>query len=236
MRFGPARVRHIPIICFIAASALAGSPVARAQDSPPVANSAQARPLYARHMNEFGAWGSYAVNSPDVYGSQAHVGFGAAGFRYGRVISASRHRVIEYTFDVLPAEVIHEYTYAPCTFQSGGRTIATHCITGYQTVYAGGIAPFGWKFNFLPEHRLQPFAALVGGMIGSVARIPSDVPGGALFNFTAEWQVGFERFNASRDRAWIVGYKLEHISDAFRTSVNPGVDLNVIFVGYSFFR
>lgn len=187
-------------------------------------------------MNEFGAWGSYAVNSPDLYGSRAHGDFGALGFRYGRVLSASRHRVIEYTFDLLPAEVIHEYTYAPCRLQSGGQTISTHCITGYQTVYAGGIAPFGWKFNFLPEHRIQPFAALVGGMIGSVARIPTDVPGGALFNFTAEWQLGFERFNASRDRAWVVGYKMEHISDAFRTSVNPGIDLNVIFVGYSFFK
>jgi hypothetical protein len=187
-------------------------------------------------MNEFGVWGSYAVNSPDVYGSRAHGGFGALGFRYGRVLSASKHRVIEYTFDVLPAEVIHEYSYAPCTIQSGGQSFATHCVTGYQTVYAGGIAPFGWKFDFRPQSRLEPFAGLVGGMIGSVARIPTDVPGGALFNFTAEWQLGFERFNASRNRAWIVGYKLEHISDAFRTSVNPGIDLNVVFVGYSFFR
>ncbi|HEX5424111.1 MAG TPA: acyloxyacyl hydrolase [Candidatus Acidoferrales bacterium] len=238
MTFARAGVRHFLIISVIAAIGAVVPPAALAQDSSQT--SAQSTPppppVFARHMSEFGAWGSYAVNSPDLYGSRAHGDFGALGFRYGRVLSASRHRVIEYTFDVLPAEVIHEYTYAPCTFQSGGQTISTHCITGYQTVYAGGIAPFGWKFNFLPEHRIQPFAALVGGMIGSVARIPTDVPGGALFNFTAEWQLGFERFNASRDRAWIVGYKLEHISDAFRTSVNPGIDLNVIFVGYSFFR
>ncbi len=231
-----AGVRRILIVSLIAAGALAGSPVLRAQDSSHSTETAQTSRVFARHLSEFGVWGSYAINSPDVYGSRAHGDFGALGFRYGRVLSASRHRTIEYTFDVLPAEVMHEYAYAPCTIQSGGQTKATHCITGYQTIYAGGIAPFGWKFNFLPQHRLQPFAALVGGMIGSVARIPSDVPGGALFNFTAEWQLGIERFNPSRDRAWIVGYKLEHISDAFRTSVNPGIDLNVVFFGYSFFR
>lgn len=244
MKVAPTGPRHILALSFVAAAALAlavpsaasAQDSSQTQDTPQTQTPAQTAPVFAQHLNEFGVWGSVAVNSPDVYGSRAHGDFGALGFRYARVLSASRHRVLEYTFDVLPAEVIHEYTYAPCTFQSGSQTIATHCITGYQTVYAGGIAPFGWKFNFLPQHRLQPFAGLVGGMIGSVARIPTDVPGGALFNFTAEWQLGFERFNASRDRAWIVGYKLEHISDAFRTSVNPGIDLNVVFVGYSFFK
>ena len=187
-------------------------------------------------MNEFGAWGAYAVNSPDVYGSRAHGDFGALGFRYGRIVSSTRHRVIEYTFDVVPVEVIHQLSYLPCTIQSGGQTIASHCASGHETVYGGGITPLGWKFNFLPHKRLQPFAALGGGIIGTTARVPTDIPGGALFNFTADWQIGFERFNASRDRAWVFGYKLEHISDAFRTSVNPGIDLNVIFVGYSFFK
>jgi hypothetical protein len=236
MTLPPAGARHT-IACFLlAAAALMICPALRAQDSASQASTAAPAPEFPQRMNEFGVWGSYAVNSPDVYGSRAHGGFGALGFRYGRVLSASRRRVIEYTFDVLPAEVVHEYSYAPCVIQSGGQTIATHCVTGHQTVYAGGIAPFGWKFNFRPQHRFQPFAGLVGGMIGSVARVPTDIPGGALFNFTAEWQLGFEWFNASHDRAWTVGYKLEHISDAFRTSVNPGIDLNVIFVGYSFFR
>lgn len=203
---------------------LTTSPVAGGQDTRP------------QPLNEFGVWGSYSVNSPDVYGSRAHGRFGALGFRYGRVVSASRHRVIEYTLDVLPVEVMHQLSYAPCTIESGGTLVNTHCINGHETVYAGGIAPLGCKFNFFPQRRFQVFAALSGGLIASTARIPTDIPGGTLFNFTAEWQLGFQRYNASRNRMWIVGYKLEHISNAFRTSVNPGIDLNVIFVGYSFFR
>jgi Lipid A 3-O-deacylase (PagL) len=199
------------------------SPAACGQESHP-----------AEPPNELGVWGSVSVNSPDVYGSRAHGDFGALGFRYGRIISASRRRVIEYTIDVLPAEAMHQPSYMPCVF-SGGKAVS-YCVNGHETVYGGGIAPLGWKFNFRPQRRLQPFAALSGGWIATVERIPTDIPGEALFNFTAEWQLGFQRFNVSRKRAWIAGYKLEHISDAFRTSVNPGIDLNVLFIGYSFFK
>lgn len=222
---------HSTAILIALTASLGISRAARCQES---STSPPART--EQRLNEFGAWGAYAVNSPDVYGSRAHGEFGALGFRYGRVVSATRHRVIEYTFDVVPVEVIHQPSYAPCTFESGGQTISTHCISGHETVYGGGITPLGWKFNFLPERRLQVFAALGGGIIATTTRVPTDIPGGAIFNFTAEWQVGFERFNAPRNRAWIFGYKLEHISDAFRTNVNPGIDLNVIFVGYSFFK
>lgn len=213
--------------------AFAFGPVALCQDSAGAQDTAHAA---TQPPNEFGILGSVSVNSPDLYGSRAHGDFGALAFRYGRVLSATRHRVIEYTLDVVPAEVLHEYSYVPCMFQSGGLTIATHCTNGYQNVYAGGLTPFGWKFSFLPRHQLQPVAALEGGMVFSTARIPTDIPGGALFNFTATWQLGFQRFNSSRTRAWIFGYKMQHISDAFRTSLNPGIDLNVLFLGYSFFK
>ena len=32
------------------------------------------------------------------------------------------------------------------------------------------------------------------------------------------------------------GYRFQHISNAYRSSLNPGMDANVIFVGYSFFK
>lgn len=222
---------HSAAILLALITSLAVSRDARCQEASTAPST-----LPEQHLNEFGVWGAYAVNSPDIYGSRAHGDFGAAGFRYGRIVSATRHRVIEYTFDVVPVEVIHQLSYAPCTFESGGQTISTHCISGHETVYGGGITPLGWKFNFLPQRRWQVFAALSGGIIATTARVPTDIPGGAVFNFTADWQIGFERFNTSRNRAWILGYKLEHISDAFRTRVNPGIDLNVIFVGYSFFK
>jgi Lipid A 3-O-deacylase (PagL) len=220
-------IRSALALVFPLVAMLALPPIARCQDSTHIPN---------QPPNEFGVLGSISVNSPDLYGSRAHGQFGSVGLRYARVLSSSRHRVIEYTLDVLPAEVMHELSYSPCLVVSGGTIVGSHCAAGHQTVYGGGVSPFGWKFNFFPQRRFQPFAALVGGLVFSTARIPTDVPGGALFNFTAEWQLGFERFNASRKRAWIFGYKMQHISDAFRTSVNPGVDLNVLFLGYSFFK
>ena len=47
---------------------------------------------------------------------------------------------------------------------------------------------------------------------------------------------GFQRYNSSRTRAWMFGYKYQHISNAYRGEINPGVDLNTIFVGYSFYK
>jgi Lipid A 3-O-deacylase (PagL) len=220
---GRSRAAFISALFLIIFAGLFISPCAGGQEAHP-----------EEPLNEWGLWGSLSVNSPDVYGSRAHGDFGALGFRYGRVISASRRRVIEYMVDVLPAEAMHQPSYAPCVF-SGGKAVS-YCATGQETVYGGGIAPLGWKFTFRPQRRLQPFAALSGGLIATVQRIPTDIPGEALVNFTAEWQLGFLRFNASRTRVWMAGYKLEHISDAFRTSVNPGIDLNLLFIGYSFFK
>lgn len=44
------------------------------------------------------------------------------------------------------------------------------------------------------------------------------------------------QFNAQHTRAWMVGYKLQHISNADRTDVNFGVDNNIFFFGYSIFK
>ena len=92
------------------------------------------------------------------------------------------------------------------------------------------------KVNFLRSRRFQPFWATSEGFVASVEPIPLNVHNSTLFNFDFDLQVGFQVFNASRSRAWMLGYKFKHISNGYRTSENPGVDLNVLFVGYSFFK
>ncbi len=109
-------------------------------------------------------------------------------------------------------------------------------MDGHQVVYGGGLSPFGWKFSLRPAHRWQPFGALNTGFVMSERAILEDVARAIRFNFTFDFQMGVGRFNASGTRAWIFGYKLQHISNAFRSYVNPGVDLDMIFVGYSFFK
>jgi len=56
------------------------------------------------------------------------------------------------------------------------------------------------------------------------------------FNFTFDFQAGVERFNSSGTRAWSFVAKVQHISNASRSSVNPGANIVMFSVGYSFFK
>ncbi len=197
-------------------------PLARAQQFPP--------------NNEFGVWGAYSVNSPDVYTSQGHIQFGVAAFRYGRLLHKSPFYTVEYTVDVEPVEVSRANVYESCEVLYHGVVQPGSCAIGKQWIYAGGLSPFGWKLNFRPQRQWQPFAACSGGFVMSQKAIPEDIPKATRFNFTGEIQLGVEHFNRKRTRAWIFSYKLQHISNGFRSSVNPGVDLNMLAVGYSFFK
>jgi hypothetical protein len=186
--------------------------------------------------NEFGAWAAYSANSPDVYTSQGHIQFGVAAFRYGRLLVKARSYSVEYTVDVEPVEVARANIYEPCTILYQGVVQPGSCPIGKQWIYGGGLSPFGWKFNFRPTRQWQPFAACSGGFVMSRKAIPEDIPQATRFNFTGAIQLGMEHFNRRRTRAWIFSYKLQHISNGFRSSVNPGVDLNMLSVGYSFFK
>lgn len=221
-RFHLARHFRVAGFFFGAACSVLVAPLLHAQESQP--------------KNEFGVWGSYSANSPDVWGSRGHVQFGALAFRYARLIHSTENVNIEYTVDVEPVEVTREDHYATCESGSGGLVVIYSCIQGKQEVYGGGVSPFGWKFNMRPASQWQPFGALSGGFVMSETAIPIDIPGATRFNFTFDFQVGVERLNSAHTRAWTFGYKLQHISNGFRSSINPGVDLNMLFVGYSFFK
>jgi hypothetical protein len=195
---------------------------ARAQQFPP--------------NNEFGVWAAYSANSPDVYTSQGHTQFGVAAFRYGRLLHESPSYTVEYTVDVEPVEMSRANVYQSCMLFFHGVVQSGFCASGKQWIYAGGLSPFGFKFNFRPKRQWQPFAAFSGGFVMSQKPIPEDIPKATRFNFTGDIQVGMEHFNRQRTRAWIFSYKLQHISNGFRSSVNPGVDLNMLAVGYSFFK
>lgn len=216
-----AAARCCVILVAACASAFA-APLVRAQQFP--AN------------NEFGVWGAYSANSPDVYTSQGHIQSGVAAFRYGRLLVKKPSYTVEYTVDVAPAEVSRANVYESCEVLYQGVAQAGYCAIGKQWIYGGGLSPFGWKFNFRPRRQWQPFAACSGGFVMSQKAIPEDIPKATRFNFTGEIQVGVERFNRKRTRAWIFSYKLQHVSNGFRSSVNPGVDLNMLAVGYSFFK
>jgi len=190
-------------------------------------------PLYPPG-NEFGVWGGYSVGNAHAIGITSDRQIGLLGFRYGRTLYDKPSTSLQYTLDVIPLEIVTQPTYVPCGTPS---RLGFICTSGRETVYGGGINPVGLKMNFRRQHKFQPFIASTAGFVASVRPVPVDVmPLGTQFNFTFDFQAGLEVFNRSRQRSWKLGYRFQHISNAYRHTYNPGVDAHEFYFAYSFFK
>jgi hypothetical protein len=185
--------------------------------------------------SEFGVWGGYSLGNPHMIGVTSNRQLGVLGLRYGHLIFDTHPVSLEYTLDIVPVEILRQPSFIACNTNPNNFPTG-FCQTGRESVYGGGINPLGLKLNFLRDKNLQPFAASTAGFVASVRPIPVDIPGGTQFNFTFDFQAGFQLYNSEHSHSWTLGYKYQHISNAYRHSFNPGVDLNMIFVGYSFYR
>lgn len=185
--------------------------------------------------NEFGIWGGYSFDSPHVFGVSSNRRLGLLALRYGRAIHSWQNISLEYTVDIFPLVLVDQPTVMTI-YTPGPPPLTIYQDIGREAVYGGGINPIGLKLNFLHQRRFEPYLGSSLGLVTSVRPIPLDVPGEDQFNFTFDFQAGFERFNSSRNRAWMFGYRYQHISNAYRSSINPGMDGNVIYFGYSFFK
>ena len=65
--------------------------------------------------------------------------------------------------------------------------------------------------------------------------LPAPVSGAARFNFTFDFGGGIQVIHSSR-RAFMVGYKFQHISNGGASQINTGIDVHVIYAGFSIFR
>ena len=222
---------------WILLGAAAFSSIARGQSAPPsvpsCAATTESEPSGAPR-NEFGVWGALSAGSPHVIGITGDVQLGQAAFRIGRILVDKPSFAFEWTIDVIPAEIVRQPRAIDAIYVNS--RIAYYALDGHQIVYGGGVNPIGLKFNFLREHQWQPVLASTGGFVVSVLPVPVDVHGEEQFNFTFDLQAALQHFNSSNTRAWMFGYKYQHISNGYRGTINPGADFNVIFAGYSFFK
>ncbi len=174
--------------------------------------------------NEFGVWGGGAVNNATLFGSATDRKLVIAGVRYGRVVGTTGSIAWEYTFDLVPIAKI----YQPDSVTQANPRAAS-------SIYGKGLSPFGLKLNFNRHGRLKPFVSASGGFLYFNRGTPVEVLGATRFNFTFDFGGGVQVFSTARS-AVSFGYKLHHISNARITSVNPGLDSNVFYAGFSIFR
>jgi hypothetical protein len=94
------------------------------------------------------------------------------------------------------------------------------------------VSPLFVRWNFPPtgERGVRVFAEIAGGLLFTAQPVPVRT---TTFNFVD--QAGFGvRIEESPGRAWLFGYRFQHISNGGRVKPNPGANFNFVYAGLSF--
>jgi hypothetical protein len=177
--------------------------------------------------NEWGIWGGIAFDSPTLIGKTPDAKYGNIGLRYGRVLAASNTVAFEWTIDAVPLAILS--TERSILISSSPLVLRV----SRKAVYGAGAAPIGLKFNFRRNRRVQPFGQATGGFLYFSDQVP--ITNASQFNFTFDFSGGVQIVNSTR-RSFSIGYKYHHISNGYTATFNPGVDVQMVFAGFSVFR
>ncbi|MBA3632664.1 MAG: acyloxyacyl hydrolase [Acidobacteria bacterium] len=180
--------------------------------------------------NELSVWGGFSPDSSTIItgtGRTEDARFGLVAVRYARRFNNSDKVNLKYTLDLVPAAILSnpDFRFVP----TGANTFRIDEFR--RRSYAFGIIPVGLQINFRPRKKVQPFIEGSGGFFYFNKRIPNDI--GTRFTFTADVGGGAE-IRLKKGRAVTVGYKYFHLSNGNRGFQNPGIDNNLIYVGYTF--
>lgn len=180
--------------------------------------------------NQLSVWAGISPDSSTVFkgsGRTADARLGIIAVRYARRFNNGRFVNLKYTIDAIPAAFLSDKTLFHPLIRVGGLGAQDD----RRTYYGFGVAPLGLQLNLLPRQKIQPFIDGSGGLLIFNKTLQDGL--GKRFNFTANLGGGIE-YRLSNGRAVTFGYKYYHISNGKRGVVNPGIDNNLFYVGYSF--
>jgi len=103
-----------------------------------------------------------------------------------------------------------------------------------QAVRGWSVSPVFVRWNFPPAGVRGPrlFAEIAGALLFTAQPVPVRT---TTFNFLD--QAGFGvRIEERAGRAWLIGYRFQHISNGGRVKPNPGENFNFVYFGVSFIR
>lgn len=181
-------------------------------------DSARSEP---RHDFQFFA--GYSPVSATLIGTTTDRRFVLAGFGYSYRCWAWPGVSISYSGELLPAAILLQPAqYLP-------PFVPAHAVYGF------GVTPLGFTADFGRRRRVYPFLQTNEGIIASSEPVPVNVSGATGLNFLIDVGGGI-RIRAGERREISLGYKFLHISNGFTSPVNPGVDNNVFYAGYSILK
>ena len=179
---------------------------------------------FDKGTHEFGVWLGGSPNSPTIFGAATDRKLVLAGLRYGGVFATTRHLAFQFTGDFIPYAMV----YQPDRVRVGNPR-------AQLAVRGRGSSPLGLKIIANRQNAIKPFVNASGGFLVFERGTPVEVLGATRFNFTFEFGGGVHIPLGTR-KVLTLGYKLHHFSNAGITGVNPGLDSNVFYTGFSFLR
>lgn len=183
--------------------------------------SADSSPSQPRHDFQFFA--GYSPVSATLIGTTTDRRLFVAGFGYSYRCWMWPSVSIAYSGELVPAAVL----FQPGQYLPG--FVPAHAVYGFA------VTPLGFTADFGRGHRVHPFLQTNEGIIASSEPIPINVTGATGLNFLIDVGGGV-RIKAAEKRSISLGYKFLHISNGFTSAVNPGVDNNIFFAGFSILK
>jgi lipid A 3-O-deacylase PagL len=193
---------------------------------------AQGAPAWRPGDRFLGAWLGASFHSPvgtHLGGTPGRDLF-LLGARAAYVLEAHGPAALTLTADLLPAIVVTDNpTYeVRDELTPGGTTFTYKVVTGRGPVYGGGMS-LGLELSTAVWSRMRAFAGGAAGTVWFTRDVP--VPDSRCFNFTFELGGGLQFIRGPR-RAFMLGYKFHHLSNAGSAPKNPGLDGEVFYAGF----
>lgn len=189
---------------------------------PPAAIQASSPRSVSGAPNEVGIWIGYSPHSFVLQGTALHRQLFLLNLQYARRLAVHGPLTLKYLVDVVPVAL----EIQPTSYYIVHETVLKNAA---GTVFGAGANPFGLRLNF-GHRKLQPFVDSSAGFLYFNRQVPA--PASSQFNFTFNFGGGLQIFSDSR-RSFMLGYKYHHLSNAETGTINPGIDSNVIFVGFA---
>ncbi len=198
-------------------------PVGLLTGIPAWAGFCSVAPAPSELRHDFQFFAGYSPVSATLIGTTSDRRFVAAGFSYGYRCWIWPGMSLAYTGELMPAAILLQPAqYLP-------ELVPSHAVYGFA------VTPLGFTADFGRRHKVYPFLETDEGIIASSEPIPINVPGATGLNFLIDLGGGV-RIKTGERHTISLGYKFLHISNGFTSAVNPGVDNNVFYAGFSFLR
>jgi hypothetical protein len=173
--------------------------------------------------HDFQFFAGYSPVSTTLIGTATDRRFFMAGFGYSYHCWVWPGVSISYSGELMPAAVLLQ------PGQYLAQFVPAHAVYGFA------VTPLGFTADFGRRHRVYPFLQTNEGIIASSEPIPINVTGATGLNFLIDVGGGV-RVKTGPRHAITFGYKYLHISNGFTSAVNPGVDNNIFYAGFSILR